>query len=822
MCLMITMTLLSVTVMIMNRILAWEVWMMPVIAAGFIMCWIVFLTDRLPSRSQIYIFGAFLIFLEFYYCIRIETIYDCGVVVLILITVFSFSREKLLIWSGTASAIFSLSFRLFFTEHERGLLADLPGLARTVMIFLMIPLAVFVVEYVVRVWDLTEKKYLERIELLEEENVRANSFLANVSHEVRTPVSAVIGLSHVLLKSELEEQDMDKVRSISAAGHRVAEQISDILDFTEVDMKKTAVSNESYEIASLLNDLLNRLSLSEDYGLELVLNVDPEIPTLLKGDETKIKRILWHLIRNGYKFTKDGGVCVHIYSVKRDYGINLVMQIKDTGSGMTEDEIEKSYEKFYQADSGRTRARGGLGLGLPIVAGFVKAMGGVFSIESGFGDGTEVKISIPQEVEDFRPCLSVGTEKPCVAACFLGFMNDAHPRIREYYGEMLDTLSERIPVPIHRIRSEEELKKLVSTTGLSHLFIGAGEYFSDREYFDSLSSRINVALVVRPGFAEETGQRIQILYKPLYGVQIVSFLNRVTDIEEDNVREYITFPGVKTLLVDDEHMNLVVEGELFSGYGMEISTAQSGEEAILMCSENHYDIVFMDHMMPGMDGVEAMHQIKHNAAKENREICVVALTANAISSARQMFLAEGFDGFVPKPIEINDLERVLKRVLPETAAVYSKEPLKKKRLKEKKPEVKTEENPEENPDAFAELKKCGLDTAQGLDYCGDEDFYKELLLDYADDSDSKVKTIEKYFEEKNWEDYMVRVHGVKSTSKMVGLNDLSSDAEALEFAVQAEDYGYIEKNHASFIESYAKILNLIRDCLGQTDLKEAQ
>ncbi len=821
-CMLASLTIFAIYVMALDLLLDWEIWMIPVLVTGTVICWILYVMDKLPRRTQIYICGVIAIFFVFYYCIKITTSYDCGTVIVFMIFLFSFTREKPLLWMGVISSIVSLIFHLVMVKGGTGLNFSVSSVVRTAMVFVIVPLSAIVIERIVRAWETTEKKYQDRIEVLTEENERANNFLANVSHEIRTPISAVLGLSYVLENEDLPPEDKETVKGISEAGYRASEQISDILDFTEVDMKKVAVANETYMVSSTVNDLLVQLDQSDNYGLDLVVDLDCATPAVLVGDEAKVKRVLWHLIRNGYKFTKEGGVNVRIYPVKREYGINLVIEVSDTGVGMSEDALDNIYEKFYQADSGRARTKGGLGLGIPIVNGFVKSMGGVLTIESKPNEGTTVKVSIPQEVADPGPSISVRDNRSCVVAGFLGFMTTGHPKIREYYMQMVAHLSVRLAIQLLRVQSRAELEKVVSENQVTHLFVGTGEYLENREYIDSLSRQMNVALVADRGFDGEVTPGLTILPKPFYGMQVANFLNHEFTGEALENVEYMSTPGVKALIVDDEHMNLVVGREIFEGYGMEITTASSGQEAIELCRKTEFDLVFMDHMMPGMDGVEAMHRIKQDAARDNREICVVALTANAISSAREMFMAEGFDGFVPKPIQIAELERVLKRVLPKNSITFSKEPFKRKKRERKKPDTPAAPAAPAAPDAsaapaepYAALKEQGVDTAYGIDYCGgDTEFYEELLADYVSKKEQKLSEIQGYFDNDDWENYEIRVHGIKSTSALIGAADLSARAKELEFAAKDKNIQFIKEHHQSLKEDYEKLLHVISQFFG--------
>lgn len=806
--LILAMTILAVLVIVLNRILDWELWVIPVIVVGIALCWGMYLSNQISSKGQLYLYGMSFLLLVFYYCVKAHAVYDCGTVLVIMILIFAFTRDKVLMGVGIAGALFSLIFHIVVAYTEHRLILTFYTITRTLMVFILVPLSAFLVDRIVKAWESTENSYLRTIDALTDENERVNNFLANVSHEVRTPISAVIGLSYVLQKEELPEQVVTKVNAISDAGHRVAEQISDILDFTEVDMHKIAIRNDNYSISSTINDLLTQLAQSEKKNLDLVVDVDPSMPAVLIGDESKLKRILWHIIRNGYKFTKEGGVYLRLYPIKRDYGINLVIEVKDTGIGMEDDVVENAYEKFYQVDSGRTRTMGGLGLGLAIVNGFVTEMGGVMSIESTPGEGTSVKISLPQRVAENRPYISVSGKEKCIVAGFLGFMTTGHPKVREFYMEMIAHLSSEIALPFYRVQSRAELEKLFATTGITHLFVGTGEYLANKDYINGLAKKINVALVADPSFDEEVDPQIVVIFKPFHGARVASFLSTSASKEDFNEEETISFPGLRALVVDDEHMNLVVAREIFEAYGMVISTASSGEEAIKLCESQEFDIIFMDHMMPGMDGVQAMKRIRENAARLKQEICMVALTANAISTAREMFMSEGFDGFISKPIEVNELERVLKGILPSTFIVYTRE----KRKDKKKAAA---QQPNDAPkDSLTKIQDLGIDTAFGMDYCGgDKDFYFELLLDYADNYEDKINVIKGYLKDDDIRNYEIRVHGVKSTSKLIGAMDLSEKARLLESAAKNGDKNYIDANHGEFITEYEGLMKTVKEIL---------
>lgn len=829
MTILICFTVFSVILIIESLLMSWEKWAIILILAGIALAWTMHIQQTLPAKARLWIYSVLIMIVFFFYGTHLTSTFDAALIMVLVMMIFTMTGMKSLntLCVGTYYATFAFDI---FTMIGEGEVFDTLVISRAALHVIVVTVSAWVARTIIDNWSRVLGKSRVEIEELKNATERLDNFLANVSHEIRTPVNAVMGLSAVMEKEELPEAVVGNIKAISGAGHRVSEQIGDILDFTEIDMNKLTVTSETYMINSLVNDLLVQLSFAEDYGLELVIDMDPSIPASLIGDASKIKKILWHLINNGYKFTKEGGVYVHIYPIKRDYGINLVLEVTDTGVGMNDLEIERAYEKFYQSDSGKTRTAGGLGLGIPIVNGFTKAMGGVLAIESDEENGTVVRVSIPQEVDDAGPCISVRDRENCVVLGYLGFMTTGHQSVREFYMKEIANMVRGLGVPFKRVQSKEEFEKIIDSERVTHVFIGTGEYLENREYVDRVAAEMNVAVVADRDFHGEVGRSVSLLPKPFYGGQVANFLNHAFDGANANVDERMTCPGLKVLVVDDEPMNLLVARGIFETYGMVVSTASGGREAIEMCANEDYGVIFMDHMMPEMDGVEAMKRLRLNASRMHKELCIVALTANAISSAKEMFLSEGFDGFIPKPIEITEFERVMKRVLPKSAIVYEKvedenksSVQKKDSLPKKpsKPGVITaglpgkKDAPEDKYSKYSALSKCGVDISHGLRYCNDdEEFYCQLLKEYARDPDERIRDLKTLFDMEDWHNYSIKVHSIKSTSKMIGAMDISNMAKQLEELSKKEDEPSVRKIHPDFMPKYEALLSAICGMLG--------
>ncbi len=283
---------------------------------------------------------------------------------------------------------------------------------------------------------------------------------------------------------------------------------------------------------------------------------------------------------------------------------------------------------------------------------------------------------------------------------------------------------------------------------------------------------------------------------------------------------------------------MVAKGVLGS-YGIEVDTCLSGREAVVQCSKVPYNIIFLDHMMPGFDGVETLKKIRELRNGTYQELPAIALTANTVSGAREMFRSEGFTEFVPKPIERTVLERVLRKVLPKNCIQYSTKPSDKAiqidasvsidkeipavedtmektveaveivstaNAETSEPEVLSKAASDEAAISYEQLAQAGINVELGLDYCcGEENFYREMLRIFCSQSEEKRTEIVSLYESANWADYAIKVHALKSTSLTIGAEALSAQAKELEMAGKKGDADYIREHHAALLCAYKEL-----------------
>ena len=794
-------TIFAVILAAESVLLSWERWMLIPIAAGVGLSWVIHIRQYLTATARVWIYSTLIMLMAFFYGIHITSAYDLGLVLSLFMMILISTGIEGLVTQCQITYYVTMTYDVF-QMYKAGEVFDGLMITRTLLHYLVITVLAYVSRIIIKKWNLMMEKSEGEMQELSEATEKLNDFLANISHEIRTPINAVIGLTGVCLEKEMDDDIRENLVAVCDAGRRVGEQISDIQDYSEIEMDSIAVNEENYMISSLLNDIVSEVRPKCSDNIELVIDVDPAVPAVMTTDVIKLKKIIKHLVENGLKYTREGGIYVRVTAEERDYGINLRVLVKDTGIGMDNEELEKVTDRFYQADSGRTRSTSGLGLGLSIVNGFTGSLKGFLAIESAPGAGTTVKVSIPQKVVDTTDCMSLENRERLRIGAYLHFEKFENPHVRDFYNAMVKDLVVGLKVEMQRADNIETFEKLCKITHFTHVFVGQEEYEEAPEFFDSISMETLVAVVCTNSFKKPKNSNVRLMRKPFYCFPVIAFLNSDIDNLDKQEGKLKTY-GVKALVVDDEPLNHIVAKGILSGYGMEVSGAGSGPEAISYVQEHDVDIIFMDHMMPGMDGVEAMKRIRSILARGGKIVPIVALTANAVSTAKEMFIKEGFDGFLAKPIEIFELERILRKVLPKSCLTEEEEDI-----------VVPVHDTDVSAEDAAVLSDYGIDEKTGLRYTqNDREFYEQLLLQYSKDAPGKLINADKFLEEKDYKNYEILVHAIKSSSKMIGAMELSEAALKLEKAAEAGDIATIEMNHADTMKLFKNTSEGILKCL---------
>ena len=424
--------------------------------------------------------------------------------------------------------------------------------------------------------DTEHLRYMEELKeqkaIADSANQAKSTFLANMSHDIRTPLNAVLGMDEMILRESREKDTLSYAADIQSAGETLLSLINDILDISKVEEGKLEIIPVQYELSSLIHDLTNMIrDRAAKKGLAFHLKVNENIPRVLFGDEIRIRQCVMNLLTNAVKYTPEGSVTLEVDfnelpDQPSEKKISLSFKVSDTGIGIKDEDMEALFTPFQRIEEKRNRNIEGTGLGMSIVQELLSLMGTKLSVSSEYGKGSSFGFSVEQGV---------------------------------VLGE-----------PVGDIEGSIE------------------------------------------------GER-----------EIASY------------RESFTAPDARIMVVDDTEVNLTVIKNLLKKTLLQVDTAGSGKEALSLVSVHSYDAIFLDHMMPDMDGIETLHEMKKRP--ETEDTVFIALTANALSGARERYIGEGFFDFLSKPVDPERLEKLLMRILPKEKLLPASEPEKEEKVVER-------------------------------------------------------------------------------------------------------------------------------------------
>ena len=527
---------------------------------------------------------------------------------------------------------------------------------------------------------LERRELFGRLNRAREEAVAAanakNTFLANVSHELRTPMNAVLGMNRLVLDTQLDPAQRELISDATTAAGHLLKLLDDVLDFSRHEAQEVRLELNPFSFDTLMHDTLRSLSpLAHRSGVELLCDVSAEVPPLLLGDPCRISQVVRNLVGNALKFTSVGSVRVRVSGAPSADGEQFVttLRVEDTGMGIASADLQRIFEPFTQRDGSSSRRYGGTGLGLSIVERLVEAMSGELSVESTVGVGSTFSATLALGLVADAP----RRVAPASSNLSRALLVDGHPDGRM----LLKGLLHEHGIVCEGVDSIAEARALLSSSAhrqepFTQLFLDEHLRGEDVWAFGEEVAQQSLQVVMLASSEDRVALERRVsnvpgalsLWKPVTRPGIRSLLERRVTSSARQERtpaataRVVAARSLRVLVAEDNPLNQKLLGLLLERMGHHVHVVSSGREAVRAVSDEDYDVVLMDIQMPDIDGMAASRAIRVAEFGTGQRTPIVAVTASALDGDRERFLAEGLDGYIPKPIDAALLTAVLEDV----------------------------------------------------------------------------------------------------------------------------------------------------------------
>jgi len=662
--------------------------------------------------------------------------------------------------------------------------------------------------------QLVEERTIEltvATEAAEAANRAKGAFLANMSHEIRTPMNAIMGMIHLALRTPLTPKQQEYLGKATFAAESLLGIINDILDFSKIEAGKLDLERTDF----LLDEVLERVSSiisakAMEKGIEFLIKVDPQVPPSLSGDPLRLGQVLINLCNNAVKFTQVGEIVLEITpaAYPDNDRVTLRISVRDTGIGMTPQQMSRLFTPFNQGDTTSSRKYGGTGLGLAISRELVELMGGTIGVESVPGKGSDFHFTVTVGIGRLQPHPPVETTGELHGLRVL--VVDDSGNARAVFHNLLSSLGYRVTEVSSTSEGIEEIERSAPSSPYDVVFVDWRmpeiDGFRASAMIRALPLSPPPKIIMVTAYGNDAVQRraleegldgyltkpitISTLFDAIMGAFGKEGAQRARQLPRKEVAQGEVLRGLmgaRVLLVEDNDFNQMVAAELLTEAGMSVSVAENGFEALELVRQNEFQAVLMDLQMPGMDGLEATRQIR--ALPQFAALPIIAMTAHAMVRDRERCLAAGMNDYLSKPIAPNELYEALGRWIVRPEPPPAARPA---------PAAESAHLPAELP---------GISVRSGLQHVNNKEaFYRQMLEKFLESKKDSGQEIRREFAAGNREVAGRTAHSLKSIAGTIGAEGLMGAAAALEKGIDSGDDARYEELMAEYERRLAEVV----------------
>ena len=497
--------------------------------------------------------------------------------------------------------------------------------------------------------------------------VSMDIFLVNMSHEIRTPMNAIIGTIDLLLDQDVNDHVKECVYNILNSSNALLSLTDEVMDLSKTGSQEIVLNRSRFDLSKLLMEIINMSSVRlMDSQVRFFVEIDESLPRYLYGDGPRLRQVFINILNNAVKYTKEGRIILRVSGEEGDENeIILKAEVEDTGIGIKSENIPHLFELYKRIDltEDGLNAVEGTGLGLAICKEIIEKMDGRITVKSSYHVGSNFGFNVPMQIDDKAKIVDIGNTGLYSVLIYVG--DDEECLVLKRILDDLQVYYEVAP-------DKRTFESSVMNSSYSHIFVSAQMYYGDMRFLENELTKENLVIIASLNESISMNKVGYVMTRPLHALNVSSVLlnNDSTYAREVVNKGGFTCPNATILVVDDNLTNLNVASGILRKYKATVLTALSGKEGLDVLRKQHIDIVFLDYMMPEMNGIDTLEAIRAMRDRSVAGLPVVALTANVINGAREMFMEAGFNDFISKPIEIDRLEKSLRTLLPKELLVY--------------------------------------------------------------------------------------------------------------------------------------------------------